>query len=200
MELRARIASLVLATAFVAAPPSARASAYNESVNGDISGARLTPTSLSLDPGANTFTGSVVAGDVDYLTLVVPAGHTFNQLILSAYNTSDNLSFIGIQAGSQFTEPAIGTNPANLLGYSHVDYSRPPGDDYLVLMNSDRNGFGAIGYTLPLPAGSYTLWIQQTGMELTGYTYTAVVSAPEPGSLALLALALGGLFARRVTR
>jgi hypothetical protein len=200
MELRARIASSFLAAAFAVAPLAASALTYSESVNGDLAGTRLTPTSLSLDVGSNLISGSVVMGDVDYVTLNIPAGASLAQLTLSDYSTSDNLAFIAIQAGSQFTEPAIGTNVANLLGYSHIDFSQPPGADYLVLMNSDVNGLGAIGYTTPLPSGAYTLWIQQTGPELTGYTWNAVVTAPEPGALALLALGLAGVLAARARR
>ncbi len=198
MELRARITSLFLAAAAAVAPLTASGLTYTESVNGDLSGVRLSPTSLSLDVGSNLITGSVVMGDVDYVTLTIPAGASLAQLVLSNYATTDNLAFIAIQAGTQFTEPAIGTNVANLLGYSHIDFSQPPGQDYLQLMAD--NGFGAIGYTPPLPSGSYTLWIQQTGTELTGYTWNAVVTAPEPGALALFALGLGSLLAIRTRR
>src|SRR5262245_5621519 len=130
MELRARITSLFLAAAFAAMPLVASAASWNESTNGDISNARLTPSSLALDAGANPITGSVVAGDVDYITLTIPSGASLTQLVLSNYTTTDNLAFIAIQAGTQFTEPAVGTNVANLLGYSHLDFSQPPGQDY----------------------------------------------------------------------
>jgi hypothetical protein len=188
---------LLLVTGFAIAPRSAAAGSYDEAVSGDISGDRLAPTSLALDPGSNPISGTVIAGDIDYLTLHVSAGQTLAQLVLTSFVSADDLAFMAIQSGTQFTEPPTGTNVANLLGWSHV--SLPTGTDYLALMGG---GSGAIGFSGPLPAGDYTLWIQQANPQLVAYSFDAVVgvSAPEPVALALLALAGAGLAAARPRR
>ncbi|HKC51656.1 MAG TPA: hypothetical protein VKF60_12740, partial [Myxococcota bacterium] len=60
MTPRVRIALLLLGTALATAPGLAAAASYGEAVNGDISGNRLAPTSLALDPGSNSISGSVI--------------------------------------------------------------------------------------------------------------------------------------------
>jgi len=192
MTPRVRIALLLLGTALATAPGLAAAASYDEAVNGDISGNRLAPTSLALDPGSNSISGSVIAGDLDYLTVHVSAGYALSQLVLTSFVSTDDIAFMALQRGTQFTE-TTSPNVANLLGWSH--FMLPVGQDYLALMGA---GLGAIGFTGPLPAGDYTLWIQQTGAQSVGYGFNAVVTAaPEPGALALVALGIAALGASR---
>ena len=192
MKLRDRVASLVLATALATLPWVASAASYSESVNGDMSGNRLAPSSLTLDFGSNSISGSTLAGDIDYLTIHVPGFGALWSLTLTSFGSTDDLAFMAIQSGTQFTEPAGVPNVANLLGWAH--FSLPVGQDFLEIMGT---GPGAIGFSGALPAGDYTLWIQQTGPQLVTYSFDALVSVPEPGSLALVALALAALGAAR---
>ena len=192
--MKSRIASAVLALALVL-PLRARAGSYLESVSGDISGDRTAPSSLALDPGDNSISGTVVSGDLDYITLLNATASPIVSLTLTQFDTANpgELAFVAIQAGSQFTEPNTGTQVANLLGYSHIGL--PVGTDYLPLLGT---GSGAIGFTPPLPGASYTLWIQQTGANPVGYTLD--VRVPEPATWALLALWAAALTQRRVSR
>lgn len=195
MRLQARFAPGILGAVLAAAPWFANAASYSESVNGDMSGDRLVPSSLALDLGSNTISGSTLLGDIDYLTIHVPDNALLASLTLTAFGSIDDLAFIAIQSGTVFTEPDLGTDVANLLGWAH--FALPLGQDFLQIMGS---GPGAIGYVGALPAGDYTLWIQQTGADLVTYTFDAQVTVPEPGSLALLAFALAALGAARTRR
>jgi hypothetical protein len=166
------------------------ASAWDETVNGDLSNDRLNPTAVSLGLGSNTLSASSVGGtniDREYVRVGVPAGGLLSQLVLTAYASTDPLSFIGVQSGSTFTEPPTGTNVANLYGYTHFGPGALGiGANYLPAIGT---GAGAQGFTPPLAAGNYTFWIQQTSSTApTTYTFDFVV-VPEPGVLALLAVA-----------
>lgn len=166
---------------------SARAGVvWDEGVDGDLSNDRLAPDAVSLSVGGNLLIGSVVGGDRDYLTITIPNGAVLSGLSLDAYTSTDDWSFIGIQAGSTFTEPPTGTDPANLLGW--VLFGTPnEGTDILDDMGT---GDDAIGFIPPLAAGEYTLWIQETSSKLSGYTFNLQVTAvPEASSLAMLAAA-----------
>lgn len=162
----------------------ANGASYSETVDGDMSGDGLAPSSLSLEFGSNAISGSTVAGDLDYLTIHVLDGGALAAIVLTGFGSTDDLAFIAIQSGTRLTEPASGTDVANLLGWAHL--AQPLGDDYLALMGTDP---GAIGYSGPLPAGDYTLWIQQTGPQPVDYAFDALVDLPELASVVLLALA-----------
>jgi len=189
-----RVLPLALVAALLVAP-GARASSWDEATDGDLSGNRLAPSSLTLTPGDNTVTGTVIAGDLDYLTITVPAGFTLAQINLLSFASTDDLAFIGIQAGSTFTQPPTGTDVTQLLGWAHFGPTAPA--PYFATIGTAP---GAIGFTAPLPAGPYTLWIQQTGAQQVGYSWDFVVSAPEPGSAALAALGLAALLGRVANR
>src|SRR5262245_4240046 len=178
--------------------PGARANNWNETTDGDLSSNRLAPSSLDLTPGSNTVTGTTAAGDLDYLTINVPAGYALSGIDLLAFSSTDDLAFIGIQAGSTFTQPPTGTDVTQLLGWTHFGVPTPPAS-YFGLIGS---GPGAIGFTQPLAAGPYTLWIQQTTAPVVGYTWDFVVtpSAPEPGIAGLALLGLPALLGRVANR
>ena len=192
MRLRARLSPLVLGIALVGVPCFANAASYSETVNGDMSDDRLAPSSVALDFGSNTISGSTVAGDIDYLTVHVPDGGVFAALVLTAFASADDPAFMPIQGGTQFAEPASGSDVANLLGWAHPGL--PLGDDSLAIIGKAA---GAIGYGEPLPAVDYTVRIQQTGPHPVDYAFDAKVTLPVLGSLALLAFALAVLGAPR---
>jgi hypothetical protein len=123
---------------------------WNEDTQGDLSNNRFAPTQLpDLMPGDN-FLSIVLVNppvppdaptppppvsfyrDLDYFIVTVPEGLILSKLILSQYGggTSDDVAFIAMQQGTEFTEPPQPpsiyypipgiTNPANLLGYALV--------------------------------------------------------------------------------
>ena len=136
---------------------------YDEAVAGDLSGDPATPTPLTLIEGTTLLSATSATGDVEYVTVTIPDGLQLDAIILQAYSASDDgVAFAAVQSGSTFTEPPNGTNVANLLGYSHFGPGTPAqaGTD---LLDDLGQGEGAIGFIGPLPSGTYTFWLQQTG-------------------------------------
>ena len=167
------------------------ATVWNETANGDLSSNRLAPTAVSVAVGNNDVIGSVVGNpsDLDYLTITVPAGDELSQIILESFTSTDQKGFIGVQPGSTFTEPATGTNPAHLLGYTH--FGPGAGNVGLDILPGMGTGAGSQGFTAPLGAGAYTFWVQQLGA-LTSYDFNFVVKpVPEPATCGMAATAAG---------
>ena len=53
---------------------------------------------------------------------------------------------------------------------------------------------GAVGYTGSLPAGTYTVWVQETGTGVAAYGFDFSVSqVPEPASALMLLAGVAGL-------
>lgn len=151
---------------------------YAESTFGDMSDDRLNPLDIALGEGGNYISGTTVAGDVDYFTLHVDAQYKLEAILLQGFNSTDDLSFVAIQEGDVFTEPATGTDVGNLLGYTHFGTGlNQVGSD---LLDDMGTAAGAIGFTSPLPANAYTLWVQETGPDEVEYTFEVVLTLIAP--------------------
>ena len=150
-----------------------------------------------------------VSPDAQYVTFTVPDGYAFSSLILTDYSSTDQRGFVALQSGSTWTSvPAsgglpgslafnhfgtgnLGTRPVCALSYAGST-AVPSGSSACVsnaAANSDlfsRN----LGNTFlqSLPAGPYTLWIQQTASAPVNFTFQAQFS-PVPGPLPLLGAA-----------
>jgi len=136
---------------------------FDEAISGDLSDDIANPTDLSLGLGANTLTagqqGNSFGRDIDYITIDVPEGLQLSQIILDDYTGGDGAGFIGIQRGEVFTVDADNAAPADLLGgavYGDAQEGSDILDDIGALAGSE-------GFTGPLPAGTYTIWLNQTG-------------------------------------
>jgi hypothetical protein len=180
---------------------------YDESVSGDLSNDGLAPTSLSFSLGSNQVlgtTGRATATDRDYFTFTIPAGEVLSMLVELPGTTSGGVSFIGLEAGPQLTLPTNPPDATGLLGWMHYG---PPliGLDILPLMGTA--GQGSTGFVPPLPAGTYSIWIQDFNSGSFTYGFNFVVSAPEPalgglllGALSLALVSRSALSRRRVPR
>jgi hypothetical protein len=172
-----------------------RAADYDEAVDGDLSGDGFNPTVIQLDPGSNLITATSSLGDREYYTTNLPPGTELEAIVLVSYVSQDEVAFIGVQSGTQFTEPPTGTDVSQLLGWMHFG---PPfvGTDVL---DDIGMGNGAMGFTPPLVAGDYTWWSQQTGATLSTYALdfqvveVQQVPAMSAAGMAVACLALASL-------
>lgn len=200
---QAGIRRLALGLGWLCAATAQANVAWDEAATGDLSNSGLAPTVVSFVPGDNRLLGSTgrVAGvvDRDYLRFELPAGWQLDTLTLmpgSTFLGASGLGFIAIQAGPQLTVNPTGGSAEGLLGWLHYS-ENDIGTDILGLMGI---GPGAIGFAGSLPAGVYSLWVQDTGSGVADYRFSFGVSAvPEPPALALwlAALGAGGAWARR---
>lgn len=168
------------------------ATVWDEAIQGELSGDRLQPTDLVAATGDNLVFGTVGnAGqgiDRDYFSFNVPTNAWLDSIRLSNNSqVSGSTSFLALQAGPQITTTPGGVGVRDLLGFIHYDPSMI-GQNLLPLM-------GVV--PVPLPAGRYSVWVQ----ELDGpvpYGLNFVLSAvPEPSVALLLLAGLAGLPRRR---
>lgn len=184
-----------VAAALMAGTAAQAATAWDESVSGDLSNNGLEPSFAALVAGSNQLlgtTGRAVAGgpvDRDYLHITVPAGHVLQAInVLTGTTTIGGGSFIGLQAGAQVTLPVNTFSAEGLLGWTLFGPDQID-TDILGAMSLPANG--SSGFEIPLPEGSYALWIQETGIGSVSYALElSVVAVPEAPTAAML---LGGL-------
>ncbi len=161
---------------------------YNEAIQGDLSNSGLTPTAITIAVGSNQIlgtTGSSGTGiDRDYFTITVPSGLKLTALIELAGTSVGGVSFIGLQAGNQFTLPTNAVTANGLLGWTHYG---PAATDRDILSAMSVPSNGSSGFTTPLNAGSYSFWIQDFNTGRFSYGFNVVLApAPEPKAYALM--------------
>ena len=203
MRIRSRshgTAALLVTLLAMATTAAQAVVVWDESVAGDLSNAGLAPTALALSPGSNVvrgMTGRAVAGgtvDRDYFSITVPSGNFLNAMTVLSGTAGVGpgaVSFAGLQAGPQVTVATSTTTAAGLMGYWL--YGAPDvAKDLLPLMAVPSNG--SSGFGVPLPAGVYSFWIQDTGVGEAVYGFDLSVSAvPTPPASLLMALGLASL-------
>ncbi len=198
------LAAMAAAAALLLPATAAQAAGWNEASNGDLSNDGLAPSFLALTAGSNLLTGTTGrtgAGgpvDRDYLHISVPAGHVLQGLWVQPGTTSlGSGAFIGLMSGSTFTVPPDAASAAGLLGWTIFGVDQIDTD---ILEVMSFPSFDSIGFTVPLPAGDYSLWIQELAVGTASYRLDFVVAeVPEaPSVLAMLGgLALLGAALRR---
>jgi hypothetical protein len=202
ISVRHGLHALALAAALAVLP--AHAAGWNEAVDGDLSDDPLAPTFVTLAVGSTSVwgtTGRDVPGgtvDRDYFTVTVPAGYQLDAMwLLPGTQTLGGGSFLAIMAGAQFTVPPDTQSAAGLLGWT-VFADGNVGSDMLTAMSVPA--LGSSGFALPLPAGDYAFWVQETDVGVATYGFEfALAAVPEaPTVLAMLAgLSLLGAALRR---
>jgi hypothetical protein len=200
--------TFLLACAFLYGTAAHGDTLYNESVSGDLSNNGLAPTLLTVVFGANDIfgtSGKSAAGvvDRDYFTFTIPQGQYLTAItVLPGTQTLGPLgdSFIGIESGAEVTVSTAATDATGLLGWFHYG-SGDIGVNILPLMGT--SGLGSTGFTGPLPAGTYSFWLQEGNVGTVNYGLEFTVATPEPASWTMLLTgmaALVGKTARRAAR
>jgi hypothetical protein len=187
---------------------AACAMSLNETSAGDFSGDRLAPTRFVLDyaagtPGHNVLSGRTGRGaqgvDRDYLQVVVPHGYRWTQLRVGqqTFSGGANGAFIGLARGATMPlEPNV-QSAVGLLGWRHY---APADRGTDILDDMSRPANGSSGFSGALPAGDYTLWIQELAPGEFDYRFNLLLSpVPEPATALMLLAGLAALRRRART-
>ena len=187
-----RTLSAVVAVSFLCANAQAGIVA-DEAQLGDFSNDGLAPTHFSLAAGTNVVAGTFGASalpdvhDLDYVSFTVPAGHVMSRFVLIDAYVGGAFSFVGMQAGPALTVPPDNWSiETPLLGWAHFGSSSIERD----LLPEMAVSPGSVGFTTPLPSGTYSLWIMELDTS-ESYRYRfgiEVVAIPGPGALAATAV------------
>jgi hypothetical protein len=163
--------------------PGAHAGAgvlWDESVSGDASGVAGAPSDAgAVAAGSNIFSGTVsnVAGvdQRDFITFVVPEGHSITQLIVLNHSP-DNISWTHFDDGPTSVNPTMGT-AASLLAGAHIE-TEPDGTDvFSYYQAGSPNLLAGPGFSGPIGPGTYTFLMQQTSPINTTYSLDFIVEA-----------------------
>ncbi len=174
----------LLSLLLLTAPPLHAVLTFVETPATDL-GTQSAPTSLGSlgTPGKSTFTGTINEGgtfNADSFTFSVPSGQTLTSAVFSSLAGASH--FFGFD--NSLANPSAGGDflVATLVGNTDV------GANLLALPTAGQS-FSGSGATLPLPAGNYIFWLQETSNATAAYTFE-LTTVPEPTSAALVLGAL----------
>jgi hypothetical protein len=120
----------------------------------EVSGDPFTPTALPRWEGTLLLHGEISRPDMDFVRFDVPPGRRLRSLRLVHYDSPDPVAFYALQRAPVFD---AGTDVQRMLSWKHLG----PPDLLLELLSAIDPA--------ARDAGPYTLWINQTGADLTAY-------------------------------
>jgi hypothetical protein len=106
--------------------------------------------------------------------------------VIADANVGGAFSFVAIEAGQIITIPPDWTSVNSpLLGWAHFGTASVGQDIFAELGNAP----GTTGFSSPLPADTYALWIMELdSSETHSYSFSlGLIEIPAPSALALLA-------------
>lgn len=156
---------------------------YSEAISGNLSGLITSPTSIGqLSPGENSIIGSINEGgsfNADVFTFSVGSGYNLTSLVFNINSSAEN-HFLAMS-----NETTLDADVDYLLFASLVTNAQ--NGDNLLISESDGGNQSGTGYTLPLSAGDYSLWFQETSANTVDYTFTlTTVAVPEVANSGML--------------
>lgn len=155
---------LLLSTFFILFCTGLNAQIWDEGTDGDLSNDGSNPSGVFvLEFGIdNTIIANQVGNprDVDFFAFTVPQDFELQELVIEDYQSADNVAFMGIDSGVTTDVDFMNPMTGDLLGGATYG-TASIGNDILPVMG---NLGGATGFTPPLPAGDYTIWLNQTGL------------------------------------
>lgn len=163
---------------------------WDEAVNGDLSNNRMAPTAVTLAVGVNTIKGSLTGnfGDgkyYDYVTFQIPPGFALVKFTFETVTSSNSgAAIVGISEGVTFPSDANGTGIAQTLGWTSVTPSAVGSDILPSLAIPNHANYGNKGFTPPLRAGTYSLWMQDYNTPAT-YQYSLLLDPTTPPNIAI---------------
>lgn len=192
---------LSVAAAALACCQAGAAVIYDEALQGDLSSINTSPTPLVLSAGQNVIRGVMGgtngADDPDFMTLTVAPGLALTGLHL------DELTVVEGALGTLGVFTAISIGPAIRMDIEsgegrHLSNAFARGPKNLLADFADGSFAGGLpAFSTPLPAGTYTLWIQEMTARVS-YQFTITTApVPEPATAGLLGLAAVSIFASR---
>ena len=178
---------------------------------GDFSDDRTAPTGIGvLAEGETTIVATQQGDDApggrerDYFTFTVAEGQELTGIVLEGWETDESgtpQAFIGLNdSGTIPTDPVTFEGADQMLGgyvYSSGDVANPAisqdgnlidelgdgSEQGVQFRDADNDGQGD-GFTPPLPAGTYTIWLNQGGASSTA-TLKLVTAPVAPGEIVL---------------
>lgn len=189
-----------VAAVLVLGTPSGASVLYNEALSGDFSNSGTAPTVLPELPEGGCWVAGTMGQDAegaldpDFFIFTVPSGLvlfglTMDEFVPATGDTGALGSFVALAIGS-----SIATDyPLNHLSNALVN---EPGDVLGVLSQGAMFG-GAPPFATPLPAGTYTLWFQETADQVRYQFSFMTTPVPEPSAAALGLMTAAGLLGRR---
>ena len=192
-----------VASLFFAAAPASAVNGFTEDPTAtppvDLSNSNTAPTPVTFGVGDNFITGTtgsntITGIDRDYFTFTLAPNQQLTAIMvlegttsLSGPNPDAPLSFIGLEAGSQLTNPGAPV-VGELLGYTHYGPSLIGTD----ILDNIAAGPGAQGFSRPLGAGTYSVWIQEANTGTAHYAFNFVVGmVPEPSTWMMMLAGFG---------
>ena len=136
-------------------------------------------------------------------TFQIAAGEQLDSVFLDVFNSDDDLAFIGLDDSTSFPfdAPALDNSPDQSQFIGGLLFGTGTGGGGVgndILDDIGGSGIGT-GFSGPLQAGDYTVYLQQLGGLTVDYQLSFNVSAvPEPGAaVALMLFGIAGLARRR---
>ena len=189
--------------AFASVPAYAQVN-HDETVDGELSGDNLAPFDLGVfGVGLNNVAGTIVDArganpNVDVFTFDIAAGTQLDGIFLNQFDSTDNVAFLGIDDSNTFpfNTAELDNSPDQSQFIGGLLFGGSSSADNII--DPIGSGFGA-GFSGPLGAGEYTVYLQQLGGATVDYSlgFSVVSTVPEPATGLLLAPLFGMAAMRR---